>query len=236
MSDVQGLIVVVKRLPRLVVGNEVSLVSSMADSNPSGNTEESRLERFRMLREMRDEGTMQNFALTQREDSEIRRNPAHEARLERRRTKALRKLAKLNDQVESVFVNKETGSFKKNYTVEETERWRQKEEMRTSRRDEGFTDHAHMAIRKYARQSAAIDPKAVVERIGNTAAGIAALQASLIAEDKIRAKRSRRVRYDDSADVTYINERNARFNQKVSRAYDAYTEDLRESLERGTAL
>ncbi|CCJ29980.1 unnamed protein product [Pneumocystis jirovecii] len=49
-------------------------------------------------------------------------------------------------------------------------------------------------------------------------------------------KKSRR-RFDpDNEDVSYINERNANFNRKISRFYDKYTREIRESLERGTAV
>lgn len=41
---------------------------------------------------------------------------------------------------------------------------------------------------------------------------------------------------EDSGDVTYINEKNKQFNQKLSRFYNSYTSDLRESFERGTAI
>jgi len=51
-----------------------------------------------------------------------------------------------------------------------------------------------------------------------------------------RNKFSRRRRWDDDAEVTYINERNMRFNKKLSRAYDKYTEEIKANLERGTAL
>ncbi|KAG4303230.1 hypothetical protein PCK1_000568 [Pneumocystis canis] len=46
-----------------------------------------------------------------------------------------------------------------------------------------------------------------------------------------------RKRFDpDNEDVSYINERNANFNRKISRFYDKYTKEIRESLERGTAV
>jgi pre-mRNA-splicing factor SYF2 len=53
------------------------------------------------------------------------------------------------------------------------------------------------------------------------------------------AKRKKHSRYrgeDNSADVTYINDKNMRFNKKIARAYDKFTEEIRDSFERGSAL
>lgn len=50
------------------------------------------------------------------------------------------------------------------------------------------------------------------------------------------AQFSRRRAFDDEADVTYINRRNAVFNKKADRAFDPYTKEIRQNLERGTAL
>lgn len=36
--------------------------------------------------------------------------------------------------------------------------------------------------------------------------------------------------------MSYINEMNKKFNQRLSRHYDKYTKDIRDALERGTAL
>ena len=52
-----------------------------------------------------------------------------------------------------------------------------------------------------------------------------------------RKEFSRRRRLDPSREkVDYINERNRVYNRQVARAFDPYTEEIRESLERGTAL
>lgn len=53
---------------------------------------------------------------------------------------------------------------------------------------------------------------------------------------EIKSKRSRRRRFDDEADVDYINERNMRFNKKLERAYGTYTEEIKQNFERGTAM
>lgn len=49
-------------------------------------------------------------------------------------------------------------------------------------------------------------------------------------------KFSRRRRYNDDADINYINERNMRFNKKLERFYGQYTAEIKQNLERGTAV
>lgn len=51
-----------------------------------------------------------------------------------------------------------------------------------------------------------------------------------------REKYSRRRMHDDDADIDYINERNMKFNQKLERFYGQYTKDIKDNLERGTAV
>lgn len=49
--------------------------------------------------------------------------------------------------------------------------------------------------------------------------------------------KNKRNRLDfEGTDVSYINERNKRFNQKISRNFDEHTAEIRQNLERGTAL
>jgi pre-mRNA-splicing factor SYF2 len=52
--------------------------------------------------------------------------------------------------------------------------------------------------------------------------------------EKQKAKRAR-VEFEQE-DVSYINQRNKRFNQKISRNFDKHTAEIRQNLERGTAL
>ncbi|KAK7551445.1 SYF2 splicing factor-domain-containing protein [Phyllosticta citricarpa] len=55
-------------------------------------------------------------------------------------------------------------------------------------------------------------------------------------EQKLKARRARGINDDDGGDVTYINQKNKQFNEKLARFYNKYTADIRESFERGTAL
>ncbi|XP_022916634.1 pre-mRNA-splicing factor Syf2 [Onthophagus taurus] len=57
-------------------------------------------------------------------------------------------------------------------------------------------------------------------------------------EDQIskRDKYSRRRTHNDDADIDYINERNAKFNKKLDRFYGEHTAEIKQNLERGTAV
>ncbi|KFH49061.1 Pre-mRNA-splicing factor-like protein [Hapsidospora chrysogenum ATCC 11550] len=56
------------------------------------------------------------------------------------------------------------------------------------------------------------------------------------ADEQRLKKRKERMAQGDDGDVTYINEKNKQFNQKLSRFYNKYTEDIRDSFERGTKI
>lgn len=47
---------------------------------------------------------------------------------------------------------------------------------------------------------------------------------------------SRRRTHNDDADIDYINEKNARFNKKLERYYGEHTTEIKQNLERGTAI
>ena len=65
-----------------------------------------------------------------------------------------------------------------------------------------------------------------------------ALNFALICISRVdkRTKYSRRRPFSHDADVDYINERNMKFNKKASRFYDKYTAEIKQNLERGTAV
>merc|ERR1712130_750014 len=46
----------------------------------------------------------------------------------------------------------------------------------------------------------------------------------------------RRRIHDEDKDITYINERNRKFNEKIDRSYSKYTQEIKQNLERGTAI
>ncbi|KAJ5693220.1 Pre-mRNA-splicing factor syf2 [Penicillium macrosclerotiorum] len=54
--------------------------------------------------------------------------------------------------------------------------------------------------------------------------------------EEVRLKKRRERHGDEEADVTYINEKNKQFNQKLARFYNKYTTEIRDSFERGTMI
>lgn len=51
-----------------------------------------------------------------------------------------------------------------------------------------------------------------------------------------REKYSRRRAHNDDEDIDYINERNMKFNKKLERFYGEHTLEIKQNLERGTAV
>ncbi|EPS38186.1 hypothetical protein H072_7929 [Dactylellina haptotyla CBS 200.50] len=64
-------------------------------------------------------------------------------------------------------------------------------------------------------------------------ANVDKLVADLKKADDIRIKRQKK---GDDDDITYINDKNKQFNQKLSRYYNKYTSEIRDSFERGTMI
>ncbi|RKU40314.1 Pre-mRNA-splicing factor syf2 [Coniochaeta pulveracea] len=52
----------------------------------------------------------------------------------------------------------------------------------------------------------------------------------------LKKRKERMANSGDDADVTYINEKNKQFNQKLGRFYNKYTAEIRDSFERGTMI
>eukprot|EP01064_Diplonema_japonicum_P004711 TRINITY_DN13094_c0_g1_i1.p1 TRINITY_DN13094_c0_g1~~TRINITY_DN13094_c0_g1_i1.p1 ORF type:complete len:259 (+),score=90.76 TRINITY_DN13094_c0_g1_i1:59-778(+) len=62
------------------------------------------------------------------------------------------------------------------------------------------------------------------------------LKTELAVTESRRGTFSRRRAFDEDADVDYINDRNKKFNDKLKRHFDPFTTEIRQNLERGTAL
>lgn len=123
-----------------------------------------------------------------------------------------------------------------NWTAEEVSEWQAKEEERKSRVDKGFTDYNQLAFKKYNRMVASINPDIIKNYEPDSEEAKSNLAADIQKQIQVRSKFSKRRHFSEDEDVTYINQRNYKFNQKIARAYDKYTQETKDSLERGTAL
>lgn len=123
--------------------------------------------------------------------------------------------------------------------------------------DPGFSDYEQAAIRQYNRLVKNIKPnmdsyETSKDKLGPAFYGDRNTILHGLHEDKKEAidkmvddlekqiakrdKYSRRRMHNDDADIDYINERNAKFNQKLERFYGEYTRETKLNLERGTAI
>ena len=51
--------------------------------------------------------------------------------------------------------------------------------------------------------------------------------------ERNRKRLSKRRRYDDTQDISFINLRNQKFNEKLGRAYEIFTQNIKDKLEQG---
>lgn len=81
------------------------------------------------------------------------------------------------------------------------------------------------------------DPHTMLQRmVKDTPAAIDNMVQDLQQQIEKRKKYSRRRLYNDDGDVDFINERNSKFNKKLERFYGEYTTEIKQNLERGTAI
>lgn len=78
---------------------------------------------------------------------------------------------------------------------------------------------------EYGSVNSAVSPEAL-ERLRN----------DVLEREEARKKFSKHRLGENSGDVDFINEKNRQFNKKLRNAFDKYTVEIRQNLERGTAL
>uniref|UniRef100_A0A8D2LZS1 Pre-mRNA-splicing factor SYF2 n=1 Tax=Zonotrichia albicollis TaxID=44394 RepID=A0A8D2LZS1_ZONAL len=135
-------------------------------------------------------------------------------------------------------------------SAEDAERWERKKKKKNP--DLGFSDYAAAQLRQYQRLTRQIKPdleqyEKLKEQHGEalyptsnsllhgthvpSKEGVDRMVADLEKQIEKREKYSRRRPYNDDADIDYINERNAKFNQKAERFYGKYTAEIKQNLE-----
>lgn len=123
--------------------------------------------------------------------------------------------------------------------------------------DQGFADYETQTAQQYQRLVKAMPPKDLhryneqKEELGeaiftgnpilegtskDSKAAIDNMVKDLEGQIEKRKKFSRRRMHNDEADIDYINEKNRRLNKKLAMYYDPYTTEIKQALERGTAI
>ncbi|RKP19351.1 SYF2-domain-containing protein [Rozella allomycis CSF55] len=200
---------------------------------------------------------LENLEEVRAEEARKRAGRINYEKMERQRQKAL----KLKEKIDAEEKGEDLERLKmRKYTIEEIEKWNDKEKLRENQKDPGFSDYRQMTIRKYEKLTSNIKPdletyekqKAVngineyFETTNSLAYDAMSAEISSASVDRMvsdlnkqlekREKFSKRKRHDAEKEVTYINSRNETFNKKIARNYDMYTKEIRENFERGTAL
>lgn len=123
--------------------------------------------------------------------------------------------------------------------------------------DQGFASYEEQSARQYQRLVKAMPPKdihryqehkeaigedyynsnPVLEgRVKDSKDAVDRMVKDLEEQADKRKNFSRRRMHNDEADIDYINEKNARLNKKLDRYYGEYTKEIKQNLERGTAI
>ncbi|XP_054469791.1 pre-mRNA-splicing factor syf2 [Anoplopoma fimbria] len=213
---------------------------------------EARLRKFRELHFKRNEARKLNHQEVVEEDKRLKLPTNWEA-----------KKARLEWELAEDEKKKECAEKGEDYhrvklleiTAEDAERFERKK--RKKNPDTGFAGYAEAQFRQYQRLTRQIRPdmegyEKQREDCGEdfhptsnslihgthvpTKEGIDRMVEDVEKQIEKRAKYSRRRAYNDDADIDYINERNAKFNKKAERFYGKYTAEIKQNLERGTAV
>eukprot|EP00041_Stephanoeca_diplocostata_P004114 m.40918 g.40918 ORF g.40918 m.40918 type:complete len:219 (+) comp14881_c0_seq3:385-1041(+) len=123
--------------------------------------------------------------------------------------------------------------------------------------DEGFSTYAAAQYRQYTRLTKQLKPDmrayekskqewgeddvsadtlAYGQHDAVSKQGLDRMVEDLDKQIEKRKEFSRRRAHHHDADITYINERNMQFNKKLERFYGKYTKEIKDNLERGTAV
>lgn len=213
-------------------------------------------EKLKKLKERRELASHKNFKEVLEENQRSKRPPNWEKKIEKN-------LKRIQDE-EARQKAEESGQDYElqkslNYQADEIEKW-EKIKTNKKRQDSGFVDYEEATKRQYGRLTKQLKPdltdyNSLKEEIGeerfylrntedipksslvkDSKEGIDRMVEDVHKQIEIRGKRSRRRRFDDEADVDYINERNSKFNKKLDRFYGEYTEEIKQNFERGTAM
>ncbi|XP_065179299.1 pre-mRNA-splicing factor syf2-like [Sycon ciliatum] len=229
------------------------MATAEASSSDAMDKKKERMERFRALNLKRNEARKMNLEAS-KEEERIQKLPANYQAKRRR----------VEWEVEDEAARKEAEEAGEDYDrlkmldcgADEVVRIERKRKKKNP--DPGFSTYEDATIRQYQRLTKQMQPdldgyKAAKEKLGDamypdadalpdrdqdkvSKEGVDRMVADLDKQIEKREKFSRRRAFHDEADINYINERNMRFNKKAERFYGKYTAEIKQNLERGTAV
>jgi len=229
----------------------------MSEPSSSTSSQDIKEERMRRLRELHQKRTLAS-RLNHKEVVEENKRKQLPTNWEKKQEWANYKINEEEKKKKALEQNEDYERLKLlDVQSDEAERWERK---RAAKRnpDPGFSDYEAATVRQYNRLTKTLKPdldeyQKTKHKMGDQL--FYANQNSLIhgshkdskeAIDRMvedinkqidkRSKYSRRRRFDDDADIDYINERNMKFNKKLERFYGQYTTEIKQNLERGTAV
>ncbi|KAH9640288.1 hypothetical protein HF086_001640 [Spodoptera exigua] len=212
-----------------------------------------RMKRLRSLHNARNEARTQNHQEVIAEEARNKLPPNYEAK--RRQAEWL-----LDDQAKRQEAEKAGKDYDRvkllNISAVQAERLERKKKKKNP--DEGFSTYEQATVRQYNRlvkNMPAADmeqyekqkqkygdafycgPNVIIHGMHkDRKEAVDKMVEDLEGQIAKRARFSRRRGYNDDADVDYINDRNAKFNKKLERFYGEHTAEIKQNLERGTAI
>ncbi|CAA19016.1 Prp19 complex subunit Syf2 [Schizosaccharomyces pombe] len=224
------------------------------------HSREARVEKLKKIREQMRKSSHENRKEVVQEHSRMRIDPALERRLERKRMEAEEELAKIETEEEGGDFERRRAW---DWTIEESEKWDQRlRKKKQTIQNVAFSDYHSQASKDYnrgirdlkpdyekydkdkkeekskSRSVALYDEAERLDWVSNKPdkEHVERLVESIKKQDQRRLKNTKRRGTDEEDHITFINERNRKFNLKLQRFYSKYTKDIKEDLERGTAL
>lgn len=227
--------------------------SSVSKEMTFAEKQAERLKRLRTLHSARNEARTHNHQEVVAEEARNKLPPNYEAK--RRQAEWLLDDQKKRDETEKLGKDYDRVKLL-NISASEAERLERKRKKKNP--DQGFSTYEQATIRQYNRLVKNM-PVADMEqydkqkqKYGEAFYGgpnviihgmhedrkqaIDKMVDDLEGQIAKRAKYSRRRIHNDDADIDYINERNAKFNKKLERFYGEHTAEIKQNLERGTAI
>lgn len=219
----------------------------------SGQALQERLQKFKELSFLRKESRKLNYQEVVEEDRRLKLPRNHESK-----NKWAQYIIEQEEKKQEAAAKGEDYNRVKllDITAEDAEKW-DRLKKRKKNADPGFSNYEDAAIRQYERLTKKLKPDMAAyvhekEKMGeafyptkdtiiqglhvDSKESIDNMVEDLEKQIEKHSKFSRRRRFNDDADINYINERNMKFNKKLERFYGQYTAEIKQNLERGTAV